>query len=461
MTTSSQSGSNAARIRANADEVIAQRLRSSVKLRIIFRFDCGEFMKIALLLLLVALSHRTAAAQSTADAINVFLDCDDCDHDFVRTEITFVNWMRERTVADVHILVSDQDTGGGGERYTLNFVGLRRFLSREDTLVFATTRDDSPDQVRRTINQAIRVGLVPFVASTNAGLKNLQVNWSAATDTASKTTPADDPWKAWVFSLGLRSNFNGEESQRFLNWNTEVEARRITAEQKIELELNSSFNRSGFDITESDGSTREIKATQEYYNAEALAVRSLGPHWSVGAQSEATQATFANINLGFNFGPAIEYSYWPYAEATRRSLVLRYSAGVRSHRYEQRTIYGKIEETHPAHSLTGEIGMKQRWGSLNFEARYSQFLHNTDFNNLFTFGRADLRLVKGFSVNFYASYSRVRDQISLPQEELTPEEVLLRQKELSTGFRYFGGVGVRYSFGSIFNNVVNPRFGGS
>ena len=32
-------------------------------------------------------------------------------------------------------------------------------------------------------------------------------------------------------------------------------------------------------------------------------------------------------------------------------------------------------------------------------------------------------------------------------------------QELPTGFNYFGSVGISYSFGSIFNQVVNARFG--
>lgn len=38
------------------------------------------------------------------------------------------------------------------------------------------------------------------------------------------------------------------------------------------------------------------------------------------------------------------------------------------------------------------------------------------------------------------------------------EEILVRQRELATGYQYEVGFGVSYSFGSIFNNVVNPRF---
>ena len=399
--------------------------------------------------------------QATPDVINVFLDCDDCDRDFVRTEITYVNWVRDRAVADLHVLVSEEDTGGGGDRFTFTFTGLRGFVGQEDTLVYTSSNNDTDDEVRRAWTRTLAIGLVPFVARTKAGLERLQVSWKApegATAAAAVSKPTD-PWNFWVFTLSLNSYFNGEESQNFLNWNAELEANRTTEQFKTEIEFNGSFDHSSFTLHESNGTTRKVTSTQEYYNAQALAVKSLGSHWSAGFQTEASRASFANIDLGFVGGPALEYSFWPYTEATRRSLVLRYSLGVRSNRYAQRTIYEKMEETHPSHSLTSEMKLKQRWGSLNLEARYSQYLHDIKFYNLFTYGSANVRLFKGFSVNFYGSYSRVRDQLSLPQEELTPEEVLLRQQELSTGYRYFGGVGVSYSFGSIFNNVVNPRFG--
>jgi hypothetical protein len=41
---------------------------------------------------------------------------------------------------------------------------------------------------------------------------------------------------------------------------------------------------------------------------------------------------------------------------------------------------------------------------------------------------------------------------------VTNEEILVRQLELATGYQYEFSVGISYSFGSIYNNVVNPRF---
>lgn len=52
--------------------------------------------------------------------------------------------------------------------------------------------------------------------------------------------------------------------------------------------------------------------------------------------------------------------------------------------------------------------------------------------------------------------ARVRDQVYLPAGSATDEEVLLRLRQLETGYRYRMLVGFSFQFGSIYNNVVNP-----
>ncbi|HUP89069.1 MAG TPA: hypothetical protein VM100_06965, partial [Longimicrobiales bacterium] len=106
-----------------------------------------------------------------------------------------------------------------------------------------------------------------------------------------------------------------------------------------------------------------------------------------------------------------------------------------------------------------ELGLRQRFGSISVEAEFSQYLHKASFYNASIYANANVKLFKGFSVDFFGRYEKVHDQLSLPATDLTPEEVLLQQRQRATGYSYFGGFGIRYSFGSIFNNVVNPRFG--
>jgi hypothetical protein len=72
-----------------------------------------------------------------------------------------------------------------------------------------------------------------------------------------------------------------------------------------------------------------------------------------------------------------------------------------------------------------------------------------------------VRLFKGFSFNISGGYSRIRDQVGLPKAQATTEEILLRSQQRATGYSYNMNFGVNYSFGSIFNSVVNPRFNGN
>ena len=52
------------------------------------------------------------------------------------------------------------------------------------------------------------------------------------------------------------------------------------------------------------------------------------------------------------------------------------------------------------------------------------------------------------------------DQIALPKQGASAEEILLRIRQLETNYSYSVGMGFSYSFGSIFTSIVNPRFGG-
>ena len=51
----------------------------------------------------------------------------------------------------------------------------------------------------------------------------------------------------------------------------------------------------------------------------------------------------------------------------------------------------------------------------------------------------------------------IRDQISLPKGNASIEDLLLQQKEIATDFQSQFRVGLSYTFGSVFNNIINSR----
>jgi len=82
-------------------------------------------------------------------------------------------------------------------------------------------------------------------------------------------------------------------------------------------------------------------------------------------------------------------------------------------------------------------------------------------NRLELSGELSLRLFKGLSLTVNARYERIRDPLGLSKGELLLEEMLLRQRELATDYNYRFSIGLSDTFGSIYSNVVNPRFGSS
>ena len=87
-------------------------------------------------------------------------------------------------------------------------------------------------------------------------------------------------------------------------------------------------------------------------------------------------------------------------------------------------------------------------------------LNTPAFNRLSLDGSLNIRLFKGFTVNANAGFSRIRDQFYLEKSDASEEEILLRLRQIATGHRYSFSTGFTYSFGSLSNATVNPRFGG-
>jgi hypothetical protein len=126
--------------------------------------------------------------------------------------------------------------------------------------------------------------------------------------------------------------------------------------------------------------------------------------------------------------------------------------------YAELTVFDRLTETVPRHYLNAALGLRQPWGSLSIYSTYTQQLNHLDHYHASVFGETSVRLFKGFSFNIFAEYDKIADQISLKKGLSSESDVLLRLHQLQTNYSYFLSFGISYSFGSIFNSVVNPRF---
>lgn len=408
---------------------------------------------LVLALLALTLVAPSGQAQITSRAFGFFLDCRDlnCDQDFFRQEIAFVDHVRDRTAADVHVLVTQQQTGGGGNEYTLAFYGQRRFDGVSDTLTLAIPQGSTEDEQRRALVRRIRLGLARYLARTPEGERAAVTLALPSPTNAPRVT--FDPWNAWVFETEAQVELQQERSSSNTELGLDVRADRITEHWKTRISIGGDYEDESFDIED-----ERITSVQRNFGVNVLQVRSLGGQWSAGLRLAAGSSTFKNQQLGVVLAPAVEYDLYPYDEATRRQLYIHYAVGGRSFRYEDTTVYFKLRETLPFESLHLSYMQKQTWGSLNVQVSGYHFLHDLGKSRLDFNAGASLRIIKGLSFEFNGEYAVIHDQLYLPKGDLTREEVLLRQTQLATGYQAQIFAGLSYTFGSVFNNVVNPRF---
>ncbi|MEX2270700.1 MAG: hypothetical protein WD690_04485 [Vicinamibacterales bacterium] len=403
---------------------------------------------------------QQAAAPGTAQPLRVFLDCSDCDFDFLRTEIRYIDYVRDRKDADVHVLVTTQRNSSGGEDFQIEFIGIGALAGQTRTLRYVSSGTDTSDERRRGFARTFALGLVPFLYGSQAA-ERLRIEYEVPIEEQNMppttASAAIDPWNLWIFRAGMSVNLDGERANTGSGIRANFSANRTTEVWKLSFSSNGDYNQDTFTL--SDG--RQLTSVSKNWSARVLGIRSLGgQHWAAAARSSIGASSFENRDLAIRAAAGIEYSFFPYRESTRRALYAQYTIGINRLTYDELTIFDKLEETVYDHSFQSTLSLRQPWGFMRVSADASSYLHDLSLHRMEISGRLDVRLFRGFSLNINGNASRVRDQIYLPKGAATDEEILLRLRRLQSGYRYGLSVGFNYQFGSIFNNVVNPRFEG-
>jgi hypothetical protein len=399
--------------------------------------------------------RRVPARDSTQHGdqkpIRIFLDCSpDCYQDYVKTELNSFDYVRDKEFANIYLLITSQAAGNGGQRVTLTFVGMNEFSGLTDTTSFGTQQTDTDDVIRQTLVRYIKAGTVRYAARTRLA-DDMEISFP---ESVVQTTPEEDPWNSWVFNADLSFELNGQKSTDDTKLSGSFSANRVTDDWKIRLGLSGSYAENVYSF--GDETYRSIYRS-EYLTG--LGVKSLNDHWSAGGYLSFSSSTYDNTRLLLSVAPAIEYNFFRYSMSTRRECRLLYRIGLNRYNYLSETIYFKNDETVGSHSLSFVFGLSEPWGRASIKVAGSQYLHDLSKNRFEFSGDLSVRVIEGLSFRVYGIVSLIHDQISLPALGATQEEILLQRRELETTYSFYTGLGVSYTFGSIFSNIVNPRFG--
>ena len=381
------------------------------------------------------------------DALKVFMEASD----YIKKEIPYINYVRDRKVADVYIISTYETTGSGGSVTTFFIVGQQKYEGMKDTLKCNISPDETYDMQRAKEVKTLKLGLMRYVAKTPL----IQYMDILFTKPLSETV-SSDKWNSWVYSLSLNAYTYAQSTYSYGYLYGTLSANRITEKSKFESNLGMDLQS---DKTKYQDTTYKSTLKDQY--GYLSYVKSITGHWSAGASVYIQTSSYSNYDLSIRVSPGIEYDVFPYKESTRRLLTFLYRAGFEINNYADETIRFKNSETVGYHSLSGTLSIIQKWGSVSATLTWNNYLFDWSYYKLRLYTSASIRIFKGLSFNIYGNVASVHNQISLPRGEASLEDVLLKRKMQATEYQYYTSFGISYTFGSIYNNVVNPRFGSS
>jgi hypothetical protein len=367
---------------------------------------------------------------------------------YFQKEIAFVDYVQDEAEAQVLVELTSRPTESG-EEFTMSFTGQKEYAGTNDVLKFMADMSKKLEETKEGLARLMKLGLMRYVSKTPVSSR-IGITFLDEV----KPTSVVDKWNFWVFSLSAETFLDGEKVYRDSSIYGNFSANRVTPEWKIRLSFGASSSKTTYTYGD-----ETYESSRQSSSFSGLVVRSISDHWSVGAYLSLSSSTYNNIKMSISPAPAIEYDLFPYSQSTKKQLRFLYRLAFSDISYYDKTIYEKMRENLWNESLSVTLELKQPWGTISTSLGGSHYFQDFKKNRLTLDGELSLRIIKGLNFNVYGGGSRIRDQLGLPMGEATKEDVLLQIRQLETTYNYYASVGISFSFGSIYSNVVNPRFG--
>ncbi len=385
-----------------------------------------------------------------SDLVRVYLDCNYCDNGFFKQNVNNVIFVRDRKLADVHLLFTSQQNGSGGSSERIQFLGLGLYKHLSDILTFTINVNMTADEKRLLRLKYIEFGLMRY--RIEAGHID-QIDLSIIKDETITNIEEIDPWNSWVFSMNAGAWFSGQETSNSKNFNGGLTAKRITEKNKFIARGGFSQNVNTFNY---DGVKTVSRKQGTWGNAQDII--SINDHWSYGFFANAGNSIYKNYQLYLVGKVGIEYDFFKYSESFNKQAIIAYNIGGRHNDYYDTTVFDKEFDQLAFHEATVGGSVKQDWGNISSTVTYHNYLHDFSLNSISFWLNLKVRLFKGFSWRINGSFEILHNQVNIAKQGASIEDVLLQQQQLGSGYSYRMNTGINYSFGSIYNSVVNPRF---
>lgn len=406
------------------------------------------------LVLICFLSGHLLRAQ-TPDSADVappklFLNCPgNCFQDFIKIELSLLDFVRDQAQADIQVLIINADNAGGGKLYSLTFIGQNKFQALRDTLAFSTKASDTEAIIQKQLIKKLKQGLIRYLARTDLAD---QITLEFKKRTPEEAMVVEDKWNYWVFTPNISGAFQGESNQKSMSLDNSFSGKRITAESRASV-----YGYYNYDSKEFKVSGKDVAVGYSKYGIDGRYVKSFTEHWSSGLIYAFYHSDYANIRASHRLAPALEYNLFPYSENIRRQFRLAYQIGYNRFSFLEETIYDRTQQLIPYQKFSVVVDYTQTWGNINTTLNVSTFLSDFKRNRISLNNNLTIRVAEGLSVTLSGSASLINDQISLAKAEGSEDTFILGGRQLPTTFSYYSRIGISYTFGSTNNSVVNVR----
>lgn len=384
----------------------------------------------------------------------LFLQCrQECFENFLRQRLSYFDLVRNPQQADFTVLVVPQVGASGGLRRTVSIV--RRSdppLAPVPPVEAHTPPGATVETQREALLDAIRAALYRALLDTeHQGAFRLSL---PARD-GNALSRLDDPWDYWVLSAALVANGGATSEFHEVQLLSSLGARRITDSDKLRLSIGYKRRFSRYVLDEEPDARVDVAG----WTGRALYARSLGSRWAAGSTFVAASDDYENIAAHFHYGPVIEFNVFPYAHNAVAQLRTAYQAGVWVNWYEEVSILGELRELRPYHALTVIADMNHAWGSFQLGTQLNSFIDDPALLRLSGVVQLNVRVLDGLSISAQLEGAWIRDQIAVRRRSPSDVDRLLGTTRVPSAFGVSCDVGLSYTFGSVHNTLVNPRFG--
>ena len=416
--------------------------------------------------LCLAASHATPSRADEVGRPRLYLSCppteisgpsangEACFDSYLRQELSHFDFVRDPHLATFTLVVTRQPAGNGGERFT------GKLTRKLPTGLFETVAQRSfvappgapAHSSRARLAQLLLRLLFAELADTAEG-EAFELHLPPRD--GSTLSSLVDPWDFWVIVPELKGGGEGGSGYYFAELIGALTIRRITDASKFRIRGSYGRDLTGFKLE--DGS--RVRGDMYKWEVRALYAHSVRRHGALGVIGTTRTSEYENLAFHVHGGPSVEVNVFPYADNATRQLRFAYQVGPWANWYFEPNRSEHERELRPYNALSMITDVNQPWGSIQWINQINFFLDDPSQYRASTGGILTLRLFQGFAISIEGEAAYVRDMINARGRAVTDLELLLWTAQQPTRYVWEMEFAFTYTFGSVHNTIVNPRFG--